>query len=140
MNSTPRNPHIEFNNAKRSALLCLSDPAQYSLSYFQIALERMFNALLAMTPPLLESGPACDLAVQTQVRAYAVRVGEGQYVMFINDEPVRDLLHPPTASEFIREMLDQGWEMLEDKPTEDDLPFYELQFARKSSSLLALDA
>ncbi|NDJ78826.1 MAG: hypothetical protein GYB65_21455 [Chloroflexi bacterium] len=53
-----KNPLIEFNQAKRAAILCLSDPAEYSPSYLHLALDRMIRALSEMTTLQLPSGKA----------------------------------------------------------------------------------
>lgn len=58
--TTKRNPHVDFMNAKRTALLCLDDPAQYSPSYLQMALDRMIRAIIDMTPPQLGPGEVVE--------------------------------------------------------------------------------
>lgn len=55
MTASP-DPTIEFQQAKRAALLCLAHPEYYAPAYLQLAVERMLNALVKMAPLQLASG------------------------------------------------------------------------------------
>jgi hypothetical protein len=140
--SNTHTAQIEFNEAKRAALECLTSLDEFSPSYLQIAIDRMTQAFEKIAPVTLPAEP--DPAPEVEIlSAYAVRIGDARTgyrwrVLFVNGEPLEEA---PSVSEFTRQLVSTGWrvtnvpacEMPAPVYTPDGQPVYELYFRKQAS-------
>ncbi len=70
LNYSEKNAQVEYNNARRAAELCLSDPDDFSPVYLQVASSRMLHAISRMAAPCLEAGD-CEDSTPIEIQTLA---------------------------------------------------------------------